>query len=193
MKSEKIFTPKRIIGIIIVCLMIILGNVRNYSTFKSYNIYPESSTEVIEDVEKERDIFLQTFINNLAENKYEEAYAMLADSAKVDTFATLESFSKYFKDHIIDNNKVKKEVRINWNSVEVVDKVKNNFYTVVLAINPEEFSKLNVTFEEILSFYNARTFSVTVLEPKPYDYKIYMVKPNIPLTEKELEEYSYRD
>lgn len=193
MKSEKIFTPRRIIGIIFLMLLYVLMIFNNRIDNKSYNIYPEDSTEIDEEYGKERDDFLEVFINNLAENKYEEAYAMLADSAKVDTFATLESFSKYFKDHIIDNNKVKKELSYTWTGSELSNNTINNFYTVVLAINPEEFSKLNVTFEEILSFYNARTFSVTVLEPKPYDYKIYMVKPNIPLTEKELEEYSYRD
>lgn len=193
MKNDKIFTPRRIIGIIFLILLYVLMIFNNRIDNKSYNIYPEDSTEIDEEYGKERDDFLEVFINNLAENKYEEAYAMLADSAKVDTFATLESFSKYFKDHIIDNNKVKKELSYTWTGSELSNNVLNNFYTVVLAINPEEFSKLNVTFEEILSFYNARTFSVTVLEPKPYDYKIYMVKPNIPLTEKELEEYSYRD
>ncbi len=193
MNNEKIFTPRRIIGIIFLILLYILNVLFNRIDNTSYNTYPEDSTEINEEYGKERDNFLETFINNLAENKYEEAYEMLAPSAKVDTFSTIDGFSKYFKDHIIDNNKVKKEVTYRWNNLTENNGVISNAYNVVLAINPEEFSKLNVTFDEILSFYNARTLEITVLEYNPYDYKIYMLKPNIPLTQKELEEYSYRD
>ncbi len=190
--KEKIFTPKRIIGIIFLIVLLIF--VKKMNTFDNgYNVYPEDTSVLEEDFGAERDNYLKAFFDLLAENNYVEAYSMLDDGAKIDTFATIEGFSSYFKDHIIDNNKVKKEVTLRWKNSDKNKNVISHYYDVVLSINPTEFSKLNVTFDEILSFYDGRCLNVTVLQKNPYDYKIFMLKPNIPLTQKELEEYTYKE
>lgn len=187
--KEKIFTPRRIIGIVFIILLFILNNMLSKPKLNVYNSYPENDTEVIEEYCKERYYYIEDFFDKLANNKYEEAYSMLTDKAKEKDFNSLEVFSKYFKDHIIDNNKVQKEIRINLKQSEKSKTNINNYYDVVLSIKPENMAKLNVTFDEILNFYDGRVLNLTVVQTKPYEYKIFMLKPNIPLTKEELKEY----
>lgn len=187
--NRKIFTPRRVIEIIFIFISFLLYSSLTKLDFEKYNMYPEDDTEVLEAFSEEREVFIEDFFNKLAENKYEEAYAMLTPEAKKVDFKTIEEFSNYFKEHIIDNNKIKKQVQINYKRSENTEKSKNFIYYINLYINEKDMEGKNFTFDEILYFYDIRSFHITVVQTKPYEYKIYIAKPNIPFTKEELEEY----
>lgn len=188
--EEKILTPKRVIGIIFLVVLYVFNYMYTDKkvNMNKYNTYPETDTYIDEDINKEKNAYVYDFFDNLANNKYEEAYAMLAEEAKIKDFDTVEKFSKYFKDHIIDNNKIQKEIDINLDRTEKVDNKINHYFNVVLSIDPKNMKK-DLTFAEILNFYDGRNLTLTLVQLKPYEYEIFILKPNIPLTEEELEEY----
>ena len=187
--KRKIFTPRRVIEVIFIFISFLLYATLNKLDFEKYNMYPEDDTEVLEAFCEERDVFVEDFINKLGENKYEEAYEMLTPEAKQGDFKTLEEFAKYYKDHMFDNNKVKKQINIGLKRIDNAKDHLNVVYSITSYVTPEDMKRINPTFDEILNFYDGRVFDLTVVQTKPYEYKIYIAKPNIPLTQQELDDY----